>query len=122
MTTVYYRLADWHTQTQVSSLENKWVVDNSIHDLCSPWRGVKLQEGVLEGVVQLHDGGLVAAAVAVVGGGEDGDHVAVVGPVVALHHQLVGAGHQGQPVRVVESLGYILQTSHGQVLEKQKPN
>ena len=93
-------------------------MDDSIRDLCSPWRGVKLQEGVLEGVVQLHDGGLVAAPVAVVGGGEDGDHVAVVGPVVALHHQLVGAGHQGQPVRVVESLGYILQTAHGQALLK----
>ena len=33
---------------------------------------------------------LVAAAVAVVGCGEDGDDVPVVGPVVALHHQLVG--------------------------------
>ena len=97
-------------------------MENSIRDLCSPWRGVKLQEGVLEGVVQLHDGGLVAAAVAVVGGGEDGDHVAVVGPVVALHHQLVGAGHQGQPVRVVESLGYILQTAHGQTRKEVEPN
>ena len=35
---------------------------------------------------------LVAAAVAVVGCGEDGDDVPVVGPVVALHHQLVGPG------------------------------
>ena len=64
--------------------------------LSSPWSRVELEEGILERVVQLHDGGLVAAAVAVVGRGEDSDHVAVVAPVVALHHQLMGAGHQRQ--------------------------
>ena len=74
-----------------------------------PWRGVKLQEGVLQGVIQLHDAGLIAAPVAVVGGGEDGDHVPIVTPVVALHHQLMGPAHQGQAVRMVECLGYILQ-------------
>ena len=35
---------------------------------------------------------LISASVAVVGGGEDGDHVPVVGPVVPLHHQLMGPG------------------------------
>ncbi len=65
-------------------------------------------QGVFERVVELHDGGLVAAAVAVVGGREDGDDVAVVAPVVPLHHQLVGARHQRQPVRVVERLGDVL--------------
>ena len=73
-----------------------------------PWRGVKLQEGVLQGIIQLHDAGLVAAHVAIGGGGEDGDHVSVVTPVVALHHQLMGPAHQGQAVRMVECLGYIL--------------
>ena len=57
------------------------------------WSWVKLQEGILEGVVKLHDGSLVSTAVAVVGGGEDGDHVPVVRPVVPLHDQLVGPGH-----------------------------
>ena len=76
-----------------------------------PWRGVKLQEGVLQGVIQLHDAGLVAAPVAIVGGGEDGDHVPVVTPVVALHHQLMGPAHQGQAVRMVECLGYILRVT-----------
>ena len=37
---------------------------------------------------------LVAAAVAIVGGGEDGHNVPVVGPVVAFHHQLMGPGTQ----------------------------
>ena len=79
-----------------------------------PWSWVKLQERVLESIIQLHDGGLVAASVAVVGSGEDGDHVPVVGPVVSLHHQLVGPRYQGQPVRMVECLGNVLNI---QVLE-----
>ena len=32
---------------------------------------------------------LIAAAVAIVGGGEDGHHISIMRPVVALHHQLV---------------------------------
>ena len=43
--------------------------------LAPPWRRVELEEGILERVVQLHDGGLVAAAVAVVRGGEDRNNV-----------------------------------------------
>ena len=71
---------------------------------------VKLEEGVFEGVVQLHDGGLVPAPVAVVGGGEDGDDVPVVRPVVALHHELVSSANQGQTIRMVECLRYVLKT------------
>ena len=48
------------------------------------------------------------AAVAVVGGAEDGDHVLVVAPVVALHDQLVGPGDEGELVGVVELLGDVL--------------
>jgi hypothetical protein len=33
---------------------------------------------------------LITTAVAVVGGGENCDNISVVGPVVALHHQLMG--------------------------------
>ena len=32
---------------------------------------------------------LIAATVAIVGGGEDGHHISIMRPVVALHHQLV---------------------------------
>ena len=71
---------------------------------------VKLEEGVFEGVVQLHDGGLVPAPVAVVGGREDGDDVPVVRPVVALHHELVSSANQGQTIRMVECLRYVLKT------------
>ena len=99
---------------RLSSPTKKKSLSKNVH-IClqsvPPRCRVKLEEGVFEGVVQLHDGGLVAAAVAVVGGGEDGDHVAVVGPVVALHHQLMSPTHQGQAVRMVECLGYVLRGS-----------
>ena len=74
----------------------------------SPGGRVKLKEGVLQGVIQLHNRGLhtahnqhlsqnikagenhlVSTAVAIVGCREDGDNISVVGPVVPLHHQLV---------------------------------
>jgi hypothetical protein len=50
------------------------------------WKSIRL-------ICEKTEADLVAAAVAIVGGGEDGDHVPVVGPVVALHHQLVGPAH-----------------------------
>ena len=43
-----------------------------------PWRRVKLEEGVFESIVQLHDRGLIAAAVAVVWSREDGDDIPVM--------------------------------------------
>jgi len=39
---------------------------------------------------------------------EYGDHVPVLGPVVSLHHQLVGSRNQRQPVVVIERLGNVL--------------
>ncbi len=45
---------------------------------------IELQECVFEVLVDLHDGCLVAAAVAVVGGAENSHDVLVVRPVVAL--------------------------------------
>lgn len=59
--------------------------------LSSPWGRVKLKEGVLESIIQLHDGRLVATAVAIVGSTEDGHYVLVMTPVVALHDQLMGS-------------------------------
>lgn len=61
-------------------------------------------QGLVEVLVHLHNGRLVAAAVAVVGGAEDSHHVHRVRPVVAVHHQLVRAGHQAEAVAVVEHL------------------
>lgn len=46
--------------------------------------------------------------VAVVGGREDGDHVLLVAPVVALHHKLVRARHQREAIGVVELLADVL--------------
>mmetsp|Transcript_99434 Transcript_99434/g.256998 ORF Transcript_99434/g.256998 Transcript_99434/m.256998 type:complete len:343 (+) Transcript_99434:194-1222(+) len=71
-------------------------------DLLLHGRRVELQERVLEVLVDLHDGGLVAAAVTVIRCGEDRDDVPVMAPVVALHHKLVRTSDQLQAIRVVE--------------------
>lgn len=39
---------------------------------------------------------------------EDGHHVPVLGPVVALHYQLMGASDKGQAIVMVESLRDVL--------------
>lgn len=72
---------------------------------------IELKEGVFQRVVQFHDGRLVAAAIAVVRGREDGDHVPVVAPVVAFHDELVSSGDEGQAVGVVERLRNVLSES-----------
>ena len=65
-------------------------------------RRVVLNVLVFEVLVEKEDCALVAAAVAVVGRGEDGDDVAVMAPCVSLHCQLVGTRDQLQPVVVIE--------------------
>ena len=52
--------------------------------LSSPWSRIKLQERILEGIVEFHDGGLVATTVAVVRCTEDGHYVLIMTPVVTL--------------------------------------
>lgn len=46
-------------------------------------RSISLQ-GVFQVLINLHDGSLVTTAVAVIWRTEDGDHVSVLAPVVAL--------------------------------------
>jgi len=57
---------------------------------------------VLNTIRHLHDSGLVAAPVAVVGRGEDGHDLVIVLPLVALHHKLVSARDVRQIVDVRE--------------------
>ncbi|KAB8364839.1 hypothetical protein FH972_024702 [Carpinus fangiana] len=65
-------------------------------------------QGIFKMLVNLHDGGLVAAAVAVVRRGEDGDDIPILAPVVALHDQLMCARDEREAVVVVEGLGNVL--------------
>ena len=58
--------------------------------------------------VHLHDRRLVPAPVAVVGRGEEGDHLLGVVPHVPLHHELVGAGDELHVVLVTELLADVL--------------
>jgi len=71
-------------------------------------RWIELEEVVLHELVHLHDGGLVAASVAVVGCGENGHHVTLVRPVVPVHDELMRTRNASQVVRVVELLGDVL--------------
>lgn len=57
------------------------------HLVSFSWGWVVLDVGLLEGLIHVHDGGLVSAAVAVVGCGEDGGDVFVVGAGIALNHR-----------------------------------
>mmetsp|Transcript_33159 Transcript_33159/g.72296 ORF Transcript_33159/g.72296 Transcript_33159/m.72296 type:complete len:219 (+) Transcript_33159:322-978(+) len=59
-------------------------------------------------LVDLHDCRLIATTVAVVGRGEDGDDVAVVAPIIAFHHKLMGTGDELEPISVVELLRNVL--------------
>ena len=51
---------------------------------------------------------MIATPIAVVGSREDGDDIAVVAPVVALHDELVGPRHEREAVGVVEGLADVL--------------
>mmetsp|Transcript_16912 Transcript_16912/g.34253 ORF Transcript_16912/g.34253 Transcript_16912/m.34253 type:complete len:228 (-) Transcript_16912:248-931(-) len=65
-------------------------------------RGLEDLEVLCAVLVELKDRRNVAAAVAVVGRGEYGDHVAVMAPGVPFHRKLVGAGDKLEAVVVVE--------------------
>lgn len=50
-------------------------------------------QSVMHVFVDFHDGGLVAAPVAVIRRAEDCDHALVVAPLVPLHHELMRASY-----------------------------
>lgn len=59
-------------------------------------------------LVNLHDRSLVATSVAVVRRTENGHYVAILTPIVSLHHQLMRSGNQSQAIVVIESLRDVL--------------
>lgn len=69
---------------------------------------VKLQKGILEVLVDFHDGCLVAASVAVVGCRKDGNNVTLLRPVESVHDQLMCSCHQCQAIVVVERFRNVL--------------
>lgn len=60
-------------------------------------------QGIFEVLVDLHDGSLVAAPVAVIGRGEDSDDVSLLTPVEAIHDKLMSATDECETIVVVES-------------------
>lgn len=57
---------------------------------------------VFQVLINFHDGSLVSAPIAVVGRAEDGNNIAILTPVVALHDQLMSSRDQGQAIVVIE--------------------
>jgi len=98
------------TNEKKIKVESQKVVGRSSSDmgLSSSWSRVKLDEGVAHVLVDLHDGSLVSASVAVVGSREDGHHVLLVSPVVSLHDQLMSSADQSQAVVAIEGLRDVL--------------
>jgi hypothetical protein len=76
--------------------------------LSPPGCRVELRKGLPHVFVDLHDGGHISAPITVIRGRKYGDHVLFMGPIIPLHHQLVGPSHQGQAIGVVEELGDVL--------------
>lgn len=76
--------------------------------LSRPRRRVELQKGILEVLVDLHDGSLITTSITVVGSREDGDDVPLLGPVETVHDELVCSCDQGETVVVVECFGDVL--------------
>ena len=76
--------------------------------LASPGCWVKDQELVVHLLVNFHHSCLVTATVAIVGRTEYCDNSLLVGPVKAIHDQLVGARNQLQIVGVIEVLRNVL--------------
>jgi len=74
------------------------------------WR-VKLQECVLQVLIDLHDCCLVAATVAIVWSREDRYDVSVMAPIIALHDKLVRTRDEFQTICMVELLRNVLAKS-----------
>ena len=69
---------------------------------------VKLQESVLHEFVYLHDGCLITASITVVWCREYCNNVALMSPVVSVHHKLMGTWDQLEAISMVELLWDVL--------------
>jgi len=104
-------LATW--QGEVGALDNyclQKVVRSAArnHRLACSWARVKLQESILQMLINLHDSCLVTTSVAVIWSRENGDNISILRPIVPLHDQLMCSCNERQAVVVIERLRYIL--------------
>jgi len=76
------------------SQEVIWSSSVDVSKLVLLWSWVELQEGVFHKLINFHDGCFVTASITIVRGGEDGDDVSVVRPVVSIHDKLMGTSNK----------------------------
>ena len=63
---------------------------------------------LFNGVIHLHNGRLVTAAVAIIGSRKDRDDLAIVLPLVSFHDQLMSTRNKVKAVNVRKLLGNVL--------------
>lgn len=59
-------------------------------------------------IVDFHNGGLIATAVAIIGRRKDGHNRPIVLPLIALHNELMGSRNEIQAIDVRELLRNVL--------------
>jgi hypothetical protein len=59
-------------------------------------------QGIFHELVNFHNRSLITTSVAIVGCWEYSDDVSLVGPVVSIHHELMGSTYQLQVVSMIE--------------------
>lgn len=67
-----------------------------------------MQEVAVHVLVDFHNSSLIATSVAVVRSREDSHDVALMTPIVAIHHELMGTSNPGEAVSMVELLRDVL--------------
>lgn len=63
---------------------------------------------VINVIVNLHNGGLIATSVAIVGGREDSHHSSIVLPLITLHNELMSSGNEVKIIDVGELFSDVL--------------
>jgi len=70
--------------------------------LATPWRWIEDEEIVIHLLVHLHYARFVAAAIAIVGRGENCHDLLLMTPIVACHDELMRSGHRLKAILLYE--------------------
>ena len=94
----------------VSTSISQEVVGGSACDmrLTTTWRWVKHQEIVIHLFVDFHYSSLVATPITVVWRWKDRHNLLLMAPIIASHHELMGASHRLQPILLYELVWNVL--------------
>lgn len=98
----------WLSLASMGSQEVIWSSSVDVSKLVLLWSWVELEESVLHEFIDLHDGGLITASVAVVWSWENSDNISVVRPIITVHYKLMCSSDELQVIWMIELLWDIL--------------